>query len=48
MLGDLATCLERYPSTDATWEELLAFRVQRMAMLLREDKYLDFLIEKDK
>ena len=48
MLGDLATCLERCPSTDATWEESLAFRVQRMAMLLREDEDLDFLMEKDK
>jgi len=37
-----------YPSVDATWEELLTFRVQRMAELLEQDNTLDFLIEKDK
>jgi len=37
-----------YPSADATWEELLTFRVQRMAELLERENTLDFLIEKDK
>eukprot|EP00954_Amorphochlora_amoebiformis_P006895 537962-Amorphochlora_amoeboformis.AAC.2 len=37
-----------FPRTDATWEELISFRVQRMAEFLEKDDIRDFLIEKDK
>eukprot|EP00471_Norrisiella_sphaerica_P002187 CAMPEP_0184487712 /NCGR_PEP_ID=MMETSP0113_2-20130426/10282_1 /TAXON_ID=91329 /ORGANISM="Norrisiella sphaerica, Strain BC52" /LENGTH=407 /DNA_ID=CAMNT_0026870101 /DNA_START=241 /DNA_END=1461 /DNA_ORIENTATION=+ len=37
-----------HPGEGASWEEMLSFRVQRMAEMLEREDIHDFLIEKDK